>query len=143
LPLFTVLVPPLCVLLNHLRVILLVGLKVMLPEGVKLGVRLFLWYGKRLQALLVAAIVLDHREVVPLHPEIALAPARNTRSTTRLRESIWAMVATAPSIPRAIVQIKKILAGFTCRNSSLFIAAIVRACSTLRRARPHVIRQNR
>jgi hypothetical protein len=107
LPLFTVLVPPLCVLLNHLRVILFVGLKVMLPEGVKLGVRLFLWYGKRLQALLVAAIVLDHREVVPLHPEIALAPARNTRSTTRLRESIWAMVATAPSIPRAIVQIKR------------------------------------
>jgi hypothetical protein len=51
------------------------GLKVVLPEGVELWVRLLLRDGERIKSLLLAVVVLDEREVVPLHPEIALVPA--------------------------------------------------------------------
>jgi len=68
--------PPLCVLFNHLLVVLLVGLKVVLLEGVELWVWLLLRYGERLQTLLLAVVVLDNWEVVALHPEIALVPGR-------------------------------------------------------------------
>ena len=67
--------PPLCVLLNHLRVVLPVGLKVMLSEGFELWVRLPLRDGERIEPLLLAVIVLDVREVVALHPDLAQVPA--------------------------------------------------------------------
>ena len=51
------------------------GLKVVLPEGVELWVRLLLRDGERIEPLLFAAVVLDEREVVTLDPEIALVPA--------------------------------------------------------------------
>jgi len=59
-----------------LWVVLYVSLKVVFPEGFELRVRLLLRDGERLQALLLAAVVLKDREVVALHPEIALVPAR-------------------------------------------------------------------
>ena len=69
-------VPPLFVLSNHLRVVVLVCLKVVLPEGVELWVRPLLRYGERLQALLLAVIVLKDRMVVVLYPQIALVSVR-------------------------------------------------------------------
>jgi hypothetical protein len=77
-------VPPLCVLSNHLRVVLLVGLKVMLPEGVELRVWLLLRYRERIKSLLLAAVVLKDREVVALHPEVALVPGRILYTLLRL-----------------------------------------------------------
>jgi len=52
-----------------------VGLKVMLPEGFELWVRLPLRDGERIEPLLLAVIVLDVREVVALHPDLAQVPA--------------------------------------------------------------------
>jgi hypothetical protein len=50
---------------------------------------------------------------------------RNTRSTALLRKTIWEIVATATNIARTIAQRRKVLASLTCRNSSLFIEAIL------------------
>ncbi len=61
--------------MNHLRVVLPVGLKVMLSEGFELWVRLPLRDGERIEPLLLAVIVLDVREVVALHPYLAQVPA--------------------------------------------------------------------
>jgi len=69
-------VPPLHVLSNHLRVVLLVCFKVVLSEGVELGDRLLLRDGERIEPLLLAAVVLKDWEVVPLYPQLALVPAR-------------------------------------------------------------------
>jgi len=67
--------PPLCVLFNHPTHVLLVGLKIVLPEGIELWVWLLLRDGERIKSLLLAAVVFKDREVVTLRPEIALIPA--------------------------------------------------------------------
>ena len=51
------------------------GPKVMLPEGFELWVRLPLRDGERIEPPLLAVIVLDVREVVALHPDLAQVPA--------------------------------------------------------------------
>jgi hypothetical protein len=56
----------------------------MLPEGFELWVRLPLRDGERIEPLLLAVIVLDVREVVALHPEIALVPGRILYELLRL-----------------------------------------------------------
>jgi hypothetical protein len=47
----------------------------MLPEGFELWVRLPLLDGERIDPLLLAVIVLDVREVMALHPDLAQVPA--------------------------------------------------------------------
>ena len=56
----------------------------MIPVGIELWVWLLLRDGERIKSLLLAAIVLKEREVVALHSQIALVPARTFYGLLRL-----------------------------------------------------------